>query len=311
MQAAIIRFNGLEWRGKFLKVESIRDDYSSRRVRVPERMVEYVSGIAKKTRSGKTNELRRISRDDVDRLSRGQPSKRKGYGSRNVPHRLNDEERMEMDRAAGKGFLVLTGAGNRRTRKGSPLRNIHRQWCDARAKPQVIVYKAIGGGALDQVIVDLSPLRLNGLFDDPGLVEEFLVKWKADILTVANHAGMKFQGVVDEDEGEEDSDNDMSVQYVATFGHEDYQLAWATNPIWKLPVVSMGVFEGERTRAKAMAKALALLWDIPETANDSEGHKAGPSTRLDAGARTGGRTKTKGLSQHRKRGGGHRQAWSL
>lgn len=36
-------------------------------------------------------------------------------------------------------------------------------------------------------------------------------------------------------------------------------------PISELPSQSLGVFEGERTNAKAMAKELALLWGIPDS----------------------------------------------
>lgn len=299
-----MRFDGLEWRGRRLKVEAIRDHPSYGRVRIPERLAEYVTGAAKKTKDGKVNELRRISRDDVDRLSRGQPSKKKGYGSRSVPHRLNDAERSELDRAAVKGFLVLSGNGNRRTRKGSPLANIHRQWCDARGKPQVIVYKAVlegsSSGVVDQVLVDLSPLRLNGLFDDDSQLDEFMVRWKADIFTAAVNAGMTYRDYeesVEQDEEEE-------AEYIVTLDKASMKEAWATNPIWKLPVVSIGIFEGERSSAKAMAKALAELWDIPEEVKGE-----GATSRKAAGAKKGGRTKMKGISEQRKRGGGHRQLW--
>lgn len=277
-----------------------------------------MSGSAKKTRNGKTNNLRRISRDDVDRLSRGQPSKKKGYGSRNVPHRLSEVERAEMDRATKRGFLVL----DRRWRKASPLANTHRQWCDARAKPQVIVYKAAGkcsGNVVDQVHVDLSPLRLGNLFDDPKLVSGFSVKWKADILNAANSAGLqRREGDEEEEEDNEDGDKEevmLSMEdeeevesaVVAFDNSHENQPAWATAPIWKLPVVSMGVFEGDRSKAKAMAKELALSWEIPE---EAKGEADGPKTRRNAGARKGGRSKVKGISAHRRRrGGGHRQAW--
>ena len=309
LQAAILRFHGYEWRGKTLKVECIRNDHNSGLVRIPERMVEYVSGRMKKTRSGETNTLRRISRDDVERLSRGQPSKRKGYGSRNVPHRLNEEEQAELARAARKGYLSMLGGGNRRTRKGSPLINIHRQWCDARDKPQILLYKAIGGRAVDEVVVDLSPLRLNGLFKDQDL-EEFLVRWKAQILTEAYNAGMELR---EASNGEEECDpididceDDITIASYTITIEASNQQAWATSPIWKLPVVSLGVFEGERFMAKAMASSLAKLWDIPEIEKEPGN---GAKTRRDAGARHGGQTKMKGLTEHRKRGGGHRQAW--
>jgi hypothetical protein len=311
-QTAIIQYNGYEWNGKCLKVEPIMDLPGQNRVRVPERMVNYVIGTVKKTRSGKplTNGLRRISKDDVDRLSRGQPSKKKGYGSRNVPHRLNDDERREMDRAAKKGYLELAGSGNRRTRKGSPLANIHRQWCDARDKPQILLFKAVSGHPVDELMIDLSPLRLNGLYDDAKQAEEFFVKLKTEILSAAASAGMELRSDDDADADDEENaepvqdDEDLS-EYVLTLG-EISQEAWASQPIWKLPTVLIpGSFEGERAKAKAMARELAILWEVPE---DTVGD--GPKTRRVAGAKGGGKTKMGGLSSHRKtRGGGHRQAY--
>lgn len=319
-------------------------------------MVEYVYGPMKKNRndgfidskssknSGKNNDevkVQRISKDDVERLSRGQPSKRRGYGSRNVPHRLNDDERQELDRAARKGYLTLIGGGNRRTRKGSPLKNIHRQWCDARDCPQILLYKAVGGKAIDEVVIDLSPLRLHGLFDTPESVEDFLIRWKAQILSAAYETNMELLDAtsllgVDDDEcstlssaaefdNEDDKDGErdcvdevhLPTAYTVTLQALD-QEAWATNPIWQLPVVSLGLFQGERANAKTMASTLAKLWNIPEVIamNDAStfseysgttGH--GPKSRRDAGASKGGHTKVKGLQEHRKRGGGHRQAW--
>jgi hypothetical protein len=334
-------------------VEAIRDDTTV--VRIPEYMVEYVYGPMKKNRNDGGNDhktskssnndndvkVQRISKDDVERLSRGQPSKRKGYGSRSVPHRLNDDERQELDRAARKGYLTLIGGGNRRTRKGSPLKNIHRQWCDARDCPQILLYKAVGGKAIDEVVIDLSPLRLHGLFDTPELVEDFLIRWKAEILSTAYETDMKLLdktsstlntnddddecevASVDDDDNESNSDRDcveevqIPTTYTITLQALDQQ-AWATNPIWQLPVVSLGLFQGERSKAKTMASKLAKLWNIPEviTMNDvsssseysgTTGH--GPKSRRDAGANKGGHTKVKGLQEHRKRGGGHRQAW--
>ena len=266
-------------------------------------MVAYACGEEKKTRDGRVNQLRRISRDDVERLSRGQPSKKKGYGSRNVPHRLNEPERQEMDRASRKGYVTLAGTGYRRGRKGSPLANTHRQWCDARNVPQIVLCKASGGRPLDNVIVDLSPLRINGLFDEPLDADDFLIKWKTEILLAADKAGMELREDYVEDNTETlDHLDDEQVEeprkeYTVALNSE----AWATQPIWRLPVVSMGVFEGERSKAKAMARELAVLWGIPE--EHTEGGD-GAKSRRNAGAKSGGRTKTKGLHQHRRSGRG-------
>lgn len=49
---------------------------------------------------------------DVENISWGKPAKRKGTGSRGVPHRLNhEEERTLFDMARKKGFLEVAGSG--------------------------------------------------------------------------------------------------------------------------------------------------------------------------------------------------------
>lgn len=45
----------------------------------------------------------RPSLDDVDRISWGRPAKKKGTGSRGVPHRLNNEVRWDISRLRGAG----------------------------------------------------------------------------------------------------------------------------------------------------------------------------------------------------------------
>mmetsp|Transcript_6766 Transcript_6766/g.10296 ORF Transcript_6766/g.10296 Transcript_6766/m.10296 type:complete len:169 (+) Transcript_6766:105-611(+) len=73
--------------------------------------------------------------------------------------------------------------------------------------------------------------------------------------------------------------------------------AWLMEPIWKLPPVIGGEFEGQRPLAKAMARELAALWEI----TDKSAVSAGAKSRRDAGGRRGGKTKMKGLGSHRKR----------
>jgi hypothetical protein len=164
---------------------------------------------------------------------------------------------------------------------------------------------------LDNVIVDLSPLRINGLFDDTAQVEDFLVKWKAQILTAADIAGMELRenyvedntldNTLDKMESLDDDDDDVRTEYTTIVDVE----AWATQPIWRLPTVSMGVFEGERSKAKAMAGELAKLWEIPEIYVEGG---SGSLNRRNAGARKGGKTKMKGLRNHRK-GGHSKDVW--
>ena len=73
----------------------------------------------------------RPSLDDVERISRGDAAKRRGTGSRMVPHRLNQSERKEWVLAKKRRFLLLRGSGYRKERGASPLANIYRQFCDA------------------------------------------------------------------------------------------------------------------------------------------------------------------------------------
>lgn len=103
---------------------------------------------------------RRPTLDDVQRLSEGKSAKSRGFGSRQIPHRLNVEERAAYNIAQQKGFLTLKGSGYRRERKGSPLANIYRQLSDAMNRPCVIVMQQNGQNGQDIVLVDFSPLRL-------------------------------------------------------------------------------------------------------------------------------------------------------
>ena len=75
--------------------------------------------------------------DDVERISRGQAAKRRGTGSRSVPHRLNAEERIEWDYAKLRRYLNLRGTGWRKERGDSPLANIYRNYCDALGIPSI------------------------------------------------------------------------------------------------------------------------------------------------------------------------------
>lgn len=63
------------------------------------------------------------------------------------------------DLAKKQGYVVLRGTGYRRERKGSPLQNIFRQFCDAKAMPCTSVLTGQGSDAIDEVEIDFSPLR--------------------------------------------------------------------------------------------------------------------------------------------------------
>ena len=120
---------------------------------------------------------------DVERLSRGEAATRRGIGSRQVPHRLNADERTAYALAVKRGFAVVTGRGMRRERKGSPLLNTLRQRADALGLPMVWVerHDARAGVDDDAVCVDLSPVRCAD-------VDE-LHEWSERCLVAARAAG--------------------------------------------------------------------------------------------------------------------------
>ena len=330
-------------------MEPIRDHPSQGRVRVPERIVDYVSGRIKRTRRTKgknkngpvLNELRRISRMETTKkpLKKAAAAKRKNHKTssasrRTVSYKLNDGEHAELERAERKGFLTVSGGqGSHRSRGrgghfSSALTKAHRQKCAAKSKPQITLFKAVGTRGrtvVDQVLVDLSPLRLHGQSDDAREVEESLLQWKRQILTAAGNAGMRFRDQEDEDvdddsmeQGRDDDESDMDptlVEDQVTFAVPKtgkrplLRESWSSAPIHRLPVLRLGVFEGERKNAKAMAKELAKVWEIPEEppAATFSGTSAGGKTPSRRKGST--RYRDAGLSAHRRRGGGHRQAW--
>ena len=98
--------------------------------------------------------------DDVERLARGDATKRRGVGSRRVPHRLNADERQSYELALRKGFALVDGTGHRRHKdaKGAPLLNILRQRADALAQPLIWVERH-RSGEWWYTCVDYSPVR--------------------------------------------------------------------------------------------------------------------------------------------------------
>lgn len=110
----------------------------------------------------------RPTADDVDRISFGKPAKKKMTGSRGVPHRLNEEERFLYDMAKRKGFVEVGGSGWRKQRRGAPLINTFRSWCDSKGVPAICVFK--GSTGTDEIVIDLSPLRMPHSFSQLSLM---------------------------------------------------------------------------------------------------------------------------------------------
>ena len=264
-----MKFHGCAFFGKNIKVEEIRDHPKMGRVRVPEKIVAYVSGSLKKTRSGKANTMRRISRlDDNNNENKtkkqmnhtNKSKKKKQMTKKRKTIKLSGTEQAEFDRAIRKGYVTLESTGYRQGRKSSPLACAHREWCDENEKPQIVLCKASGGRPLDNVIVDLSPLRVMG--DD-----DFLLHHKIEILTMATNSGMELRVDIEEGEGGDENTMICSETSDGTFEcvmiMESNENDEAAKHISKLPVQSIGVFEGQRSQAKIMSRELAKLWDIP------------------------------------------------
>lgn len=56
--------------------------------------------------------------------------------------------------------MAVRGTGYRRARRGNPLPNIFRQWCDAKGQPCVVIEQDMAGDVgFDVVVIDLAPLR--------------------------------------------------------------------------------------------------------------------------------------------------------
>jgi hypothetical protein len=73
-------------------------------------------------------------RDDVERLSRGDPTRQR-IGSRGVPHRLTERERILFEAAKKNGFLKIPASGIRQN-----VIQIYRLWCEASKLPCEIRY---------------------------------------------------------------------------------------------------------------------------------------------------------------------------
>mmetsp|Transcript_24030 Transcript_24030/g.78177 ORF Transcript_24030/g.78177 Transcript_24030/m.78177 type:complete len:299 (-) Transcript_24030:898-1794(-) len=196
--------------------------------------------------------------DDVDRISWGKPAKKKTTGSRGVPHRLNEDERILYDMARRKGFIEVAGSGWRKQRRGAPLANTYRNWCDARAIPVISLYKDKTG--YDEVVLDLSPLRVP---------DHFL-----DIATFCANSlpGAKMEALEEDEEtgtyGIPEDKADL-VEEREKFLRENLKSAYANDPIYRLPmyVVSWIV---QRNEAKELAKKLAGAFETAEVEKEEE-----------------------------------------
>ena len=187
---------------------------------------------------------------DVERISWGKPAKKKGTGSRGVPHRLNhEEERKLFDQARKKGFLEVAGSGWRSQRRDAPLLNTYRSLCDARGQVCIVLHKG-NTGLDDELVVDLSPLRLPETFE--SLREDL-------ISTINLPAESNFvQDVPDlEDDEEDQTDVDGRAEINIDL------LAWEERPIYHLSPYCISWLTN-RSQGKSIGKKLASIFNTAE-----------------------------------------------
>ena len=181
--------------------------------------------------------------EDVERLTRGEAARKRGTGSREVPHRLNAEERSVWDLAKRRNYMALSGTGYRRERKGSPLMNSWRQYADASARAAVYVCNSTADNLDTVVLVDLSPLRC---------AEPSGYAAVRDACVAAASTGEEAVRIVRDD-------------LPATEAEVLTAEQWSSQPIWNLPPLCIGFACWDRPQAKALAEQLALqLWGPPQ-----------------------------------------------
>lgn len=202
--------------------------------------------------------IKRPTYDDVQRLSMGKSSKsERGWGSRQVCHRLNQDERKAYDIALQKGYLTLKGTGYRKERKGSPLANIYRQYCDARDTlcVNVLLRQAGQHQQGDVVLIDMTPKRRwvihndNIITVDPAIKdaieseaagwEASRVEWTRD-LTPWTILLPPFLLV-------DDHDMDDIVEH------------YSEAPMWQIPPHVLAYSVASRPEAKALAAAISQI----------------------------------------------------
>lgn len=221
--------------------------------------------------------IRRPTYDDVQRLSEGKASSSsRGWGSRQVCHRLNAEERRGYGLAIRKGFLTLKGSGYRKERKGSPLANIYRQYCDAGGVPCVNVLLISSTGAVrggrreDLVLVDMAPTRAwCRTPDDTVEIRQEIRKDIHDAMMACcqeNGWSVMMDGEDTMEGGvirlvEETELREIVPWTVLTplgdSSPEDILEHVSTAPIWQIPPEVVAFACPERSQAKALAKAIA------------------------------------------------------
>lgn len=187
---------------------------------------------------------------DVERISFGKPAKKKGTGSRGVPHRLNADERQSFDRARTRGYLEVTGSGWRSQRREAPLLNTYRSICDARSQVCIVLHKQNTG--MDDLVVDFSPLRLPETFSTVA----------QQCLEQSSIGGGSIISQPQESKSETEESAGETEIHASTAAPDDDP--WETRPIYHLPPFCVAWERLSRSDAKALGKQLAQHFGTAE-----------------------------------------------
>lgn len=76
--------------------------------------------------------MTRPTKDDVERLSRGKPTRAR-IGNRRIGHRLTQKERLLLEAAKRQGFLKIPVTGIRPN-----VVNVYRLWCAAEKRDCIV-----------------------------------------------------------------------------------------------------------------------------------------------------------------------------
>ena len=210
---------------------------------------------------------------DVERISFGQPAKKKGTGSRGIPHRLNEDERRSFDQARRQGFLQVTGTAWRSQRRDAPLLNTYRSLSDARGKPAIVLHKlspTSSGDHEDKLVVDLSPLRFPEEFDTVGNELKAMIQ-----------AEYNLESFIDSEEEEKDAEDDEGLGIVEASDEDQY----GTRPIYQLPPFQLE-WNVSRQEGKKIGKYLADIFDTIEKSASKSKKQRG--VKPGKGRRSGG-----------------------
>ena len=202
----------------------------------------------------------RPTKGDVERISWGKPAKKKGTGSRGVPHRLNEDERSQFDRAIQHGFLQIHGfSGWRKERRGSPILNSWRNWCDARCHPSIVLHKSTSPNSMqDRVVLDLSPLRTPEQFLS---VTQQCLQYIEDQVERKNNIKLIYEIENEFDRDDDINDDDQQDEGDVTT-MEDGTI-WETSPIYHISPYYIIWNISDRSMGKELCKSLAKFFQAP------------------------------------------------